>query len=246
LEPVNLIHLTYSLKANLNKLRNIICKSVYFNLAMVLVFLLFLLLLPSAVNGQNERGRNLIQLSGVVRNELLESVPVVIISIKSKKRGTLGDESGLFSIVAEKRDKVVFASLGYKKTGFIIPDTITSHFLSTDIILFADTVRLKVVHIYPWKTYEEFKQAFLALKLPTTDADRARKNIEIIQRQIFESLAPDSRIAYQNTMMDNFNRMATRGQTPVNNLLNPFSWAKFFKALKEGKLKSHPDKSSNE
>ena len=209
------------------------------------IFCLFLLFSIEIENtqAQTDKSKNLIQLSGVARNELLEPIPFVNVGIKSKKRGAMSDEKGLYSIVAEKTDTVVFMSLGYKKTGFIIPDTLTNQFLSTDIILFADTVRLKAIKIYPWKTYEEFKVAFMAYKLPTTDLERARKNIEIIQRQILLSISPDAQIAYQNSMMQNFNRMATRGQTPVNNLLNPFSWAKFIKELKDGKIKlsNNPD-----
>jgi hypothetical protein len=195
------------------------------------------------VQAQSGRTKNLVQLSGVARNELLEPIPFVNVGIKSKRRGSMSDEKGLYSIVAEKTDTVVFVSLGFKKTGFIIPDTLTTQFLSTDIILFADTVRLKAIRIYPWKTYEEFKIAFMAYKLPTSDLERAQKNLEIIQRQILLSISPDAQIAYQNSMMQNFNRMATRGQTPVNNLLNPFSWAKFIKQLRDGKIKlsNNPD-----
>jgi len=204
---------------------------------------IFICILPENARAQSDRTRNLVQLSGVARNELLEPLPFVNVGIKSKRRGTMSDDKGLYSIAAEKNDTVVFVSLGYKKTGFIIPDSLTTHFLSTDIILFADTVRLKTVRIYPWKTYEEFKLAFMSYKLPTNDFERAQKNLEIIQRQILASISPDAKIAYQNSMMQNFNRMATRGQTPVNNLLNPFSWAKFIKQLRDGKLKlsNNPD-----
>jgi hypothetical protein len=83
----------------------------------------------------------------------------------------------------------------------------------------------------------------MAYRLPTTDLERAQKNIEIIQRQILASISPDAQIAYQNSMLQNFNRMATRGQTPINNLLNPFSWAKFIQSIRDGKLKlsNNPD-----
>jgi hypothetical protein len=213
----------------------------YFICLIYLSGLFFGLIEP--IDAQSSKGKNFVQLSGVARNELLDPIPFVNVGIKSKKRGAMSDEKGLYSIVAEKTDTVIFVSLGYKKTGFIIPDTLTTQFLSTDIILFADTVRLKAIKIYPWKTYEEFKVAFLAYKLPTTDLERAQKNLEIIQRQILLSISPDAQIAYQNSMMQNFNRMATRGQTPVNNLLNPFSWAKFIKQLRDGKIKlsNNPD-----
>jgi hypothetical protein len=33
--------------------------------------------------------------------------------------------------------------------------------------------------------------------------------------------------------------MATRNQYPVNNLLNPFAWAKFISGVKSGLLRNH-------
>jgi hypothetical protein len=39
-------------------------------------------------------------------------------------------------------------------------------------------------------------------------------------------------------MQQNFNAAATHGQYPINNLLNPFAWSKFFKGLKNGLLEN--------
>jgi hypothetical protein len=39
-------------------------------------------------------------------------------------------------------------------------------------------------------------------------------------------------------MQQNFNVTATRNQYPVNNLLNPFAWAKFINGLKNGLFKN--------
>jgi len=36
--------------------------------------------------------------------------------------------------------------------------------------------------------------------------------------------------------------MATRGQFPVNNLLNPYAWAKFINGVKNGLLKNKSTK----
>jgi len=40
-------------------------------------------------------------------------------------------------------------------------------------------------------------------------------------------------------MEKDFSAMATRGQYPINNLLNPFAWAKFVTGIKNGLLKNH-------
>jgi hypothetical protein len=39
-------------------------------------------------------------------------------------------------------------------------------------------------------------------------------------------------------MEQNFSAMATRNQFPVNNLLNPFAWAKFVNGVKHGLFKN--------
>jgi hypothetical protein len=39
-------------------------------------------------------------------------------------------------------------------------------------------------------------------------------------------------------MEQNFGALATRGQYPINNLLNPFAWVKFVKEIKNGLFKN--------
>ena len=43
---------------------------------------------------------------------------------------------------------------------------------------------------------------------------------------------------YRYAMQQNFDQTATRNQYPVNNLLNPFAWAKFISGLKTGLFKN--------
>ena len=204
----------------------------------ILFLLLLLVIHPDPAKAQNQPEKKLIQLSGITKTELLEPLPFVSILNKTTRKGSITDQAGRFSIVVEPKDTVIFASLGFKRTGLIIPDTITGSFVSTDIILYPDTVHLTTVKIYPWKNYEEFKQAFLALKLPKTDLERAQRNIEIIMQQVYKTTAPDAAISYQNTMMDNFNRASIRGTVPTYPIFNLVNWAKFFKALKNGYFRS--------
>ena len=50
------------------------------------------------------------------------------------------------------------------------------------------------------------------------------------------TISPEA--GYRYAMEQNFSAMATRGQYPINNLLNPFAWAKFISGLKNGLLKN--------
>ena len=46
----------------------------------------------------------------------------------------------------------------------------------------------------------------------------------------------DASLAFGNVANQRATQLYTNGQLPVNNLLNPYSWAKLIKDWKEGKL----------
>ncbi|MEC8460526.1 MAG: carboxypeptidase-like regulatory domain-containing protein, partial [Bacteroidota bacterium] len=87
---------------------------------------------------------NLIQFSGVViSQDSLQPVPYCSIIDKKTKRGTTSDYFGYFSFVANKGDTINFSCIGYKKTSFVIPDTLTTNKYSLIQVLFQDTILLK-------------------------------------------------------------------------------------------------------
>jgi len=45
---------------------------------------------------------------------------------------------------------------------------------------------------------------------------------------------------YRYAMQQTFDQVALRSQYPVNNLLNPFAWAKFINGIKSGLFKNQP------
>ena len=101
-----------------------------------------------------------------------------------------------------------------------------------------DTLNLPEVDVYPWPSREDFARAFIEID-PYDDALRRA------QRQLSgESLAfiaakldGDASLAYGFSRNVAMTKLYTNGQLPVNNLLNPYSWAKLIKDWKEGKLK---------
>jgi hypothetical protein len=100
-----------------------------------------------------------------------------------------------------------------------------------------DTVHLPEVTVYPWPSREDFARAFVEME-PYDDA------IKRAQRELSgESLAfvaarldNDASLAYSYAMNQRYTKLYTNGQMPVNNLLNPYSWAKLIQDWKEGKL----------
>ncbi len=188
--------------------------------------------------------RDLVQFSGVVVSaDSLQPIPFASIIVRNTYRGTVSDYFGFFSFVAKINDTIEFSSVGFRKAVFIIPDTLTENRYSLIQALVRDTILLKEVIIYPWPTREQFKQAFLNLEIPDTDLQRARKNLEK-QRliEIAENLPPDGSLTYKFNMQQQYARLYTVGQLPMNNLLNPIAWAQFIKAWQNGEFSRKKDR----
>ena len=184
----------------------------------------------------------LVQWTGVVRNELLQPIPYAHILVKKDFRGTVSDPSGMFTIITFPRDTLLVSCMGYKPRKIPVPNISydeSKHYLK-DIILEDDVYTLSEVVIYPWKTYKEFKDAFIALQLPEDDLIRAYHNIAIVQEQIYNAISnrPASASAnFRDLMNARTNRMMTYGHMyPTYQITNPIAWAQFFQALRNGEF----------
>ena len=126
-----------------------------------------------------ENTSDLIQFSGVVvTHDSLKPVPYCNIIDKSTLKGTITDFYGYFSFVASKGDTLVFSNVGFKKSEFIIPDTLTTNKYSLIHMMQNDTIFLKTVVIYPWPSKEQFAEAFVNTEIPNDDYKRALANLE--------------------------------------------------------------------
>lgn len=180
-----------------------------------------------------------VQFSGVVvQSDNIQPVPFTSIIIKGTSRGTISDYYGFFSFVAKVGDVIEFSAVGLKKSQFKIPDTLSTSRYSLIQLMHTDTVRLKETVIFPWPTYEQFKQAFVKIEIPDDDYERAKRNIALAE--MHESLNPSPMSSagnYKNYMQQQTSRLYYAGQYPSNNLLNPIAWAKFIEAWRNGELK---------
>lgn len=198
---------------------------------------LFLFIFSFSVNALQAQEKKLIQLSGTVTDELLRPMPFAHILVLNNYRGAITNNYGNFSLVVEEADSVLISSVGYKRKYMVIPENHPSKFMNIQVVLQIDTLVIAEAKIYPWKTYEEFKEAFVNLKLPTDDMEKARRNIALIRTQIIMDHEPSARANFQHIMEQQYQQTFTQGQLPSYQLLNPFAWAKFFKALKRGDFK---------
>ena len=109
---------------------------------------------------------SLTQLSGIIADEATDfPVAYSAVEVVGTRRGTLSNEHGFFSIVVGAYDTIKFSSVGYKSKYYIVPDSIFRPITSIGIYLKQDTLLFNTVEIYPWPSPEEFRQAFLAVKV---------------------------------------------------------------------------------
>jgi hypothetical protein len=183
---------------------------------------------------------HLVQFSGMVRDLQHGPLANVNIIILTEKRGTTSDKRGMFSFVVRPKDTILFSHMGHKGTMHVIPDSLGGQQYPADIFMVSDTFQLAEVRIYPWKTYQEFKEAFLALDLQDEDEQRAYHNIALIKTQIKmnrDGGTPSPSIAFREVMRQEYNQLYTAGQTPYYTIFDPLRWAKFFQSLKRGEFK---------
>jgi hypothetical protein len=202
--------------------------------------ILFLCLITFSVKAQRVvlDTSTMIQLSGVVVSEIdLAPLPFVTVYDKSIKRGVIADYYGFFSMVSFPGDTIFFSSPGFNTSSYIVSDTLNESRYSIIHMLIKDTKNLPEITVYPWPSRDDFARYFLEMR-PYEDAVRKA------QRELSgESLAfvaarldADPSIASGYVFNQRNTKLYTNGQLPVNNLLNPYSWAKLISDWKEGKL----------
>lgn len=181
----------------------------------------------------------LVQFSGlVVTADSSKPVPFVNVQIKHSPYGTLSNFNGFFTLPVQKRDTLVFSSIGYKRKYFVMPDSIYKTHFTAVITLNVDTITLRTAVIYPYPTLEQFKEVFLSTKVPDDGFARAKKNLEIAEKKAkLDPIPIDGSITYKFLTQQRNDRVYWAGQYQPIRLLDPFAWAQFIKSLKNGDLK---------
>ncbi|MBP6335426.1 MAG: carboxypeptidase-like regulatory domain-containing protein [Bacteroidia bacterium] len=208
----------------------------------ILILFLFTFLLSGSTTFAQEKSKesqNLVQFSGVVvTTDSLLPIPFTSIMIRNTFRGTISDYYGFFSFVGRMGDTIEFTALGYKPMTFVIPDTLTDYRCSLIQMMSKDTILLSEVVIFPWPTKEQFKEAFLQLRIPSDDITRAQRNLDPNQLNILANMMPmDGRMNFKYQMEQQSASLYYAGQLPPNNLLNPIAWSKFIQMWQNGDFK---------
>ncbi|MEJ6505819.1 MAG: carboxypeptidase-like regulatory domain-containing protein [Crocinitomicaceae bacterium] len=181
----------------------------------------------------------ILQLSGVVVSEQdLTPMPYITVYDKSIGRGVIADYYGYFSMVSFPGDTLYFSYYGYQTSTYIVPDTLEENRYSIIHMLQQDTINLPEVTVYPWPSKEDFAKFFIEMN-PYDDAIRRAQRELSGESLAFVAARLDADASLASGLITNqqYTKLYTNGQLPVNNLLNPYSWAKLIKDWKDGKLK---------
>jgi len=201
--------------------------------------LLFLVSLSSTW-GQVIEKEKYVQVSGIITDESYRPVAGVTVVSKKLKRGTMSEKSGIYSITSTPGDTVFFRALGFKRYHTIIPEAFEERHCEVDIALEIDTIQIKEVNIMPWKNYSDFIKDVTREHPVDPIIENMNDNIAsiyvAIANQSNAKISPEA--GYRYVMNQSFNATATRGQYPINNLLNPFAWSKFIQGIKNGLFKN--------
>ena len=192
-----------------------------------------------AQSDEKKDEKRVIQFSGVVvAGDSLAPVPLSAVFRSRDQRGTFTDYYGFFSIPAFVGDTITFSHIGYTSSSFVIPVDLTENRYSVVQMLSTDTINIPEAFIYPWPSKEKFHEEFLALELPDSEAEMARKNLDkIILHDKMYQMSMDGSENYKLAMQRQNEKLYYAGQVPPNRLLDPFAWAAFIKALRDGSLK---------
>ena len=202
--------------------------------------IILILLSFQVLRGQETEADRYIQVSGIISDEANRLVGGVAIISKKLKRGTVSENSGIYSITSMPGDTIFFRALGYKRYHTIVPVNYSGMYANVDIRLEFDTVRIEGVNILPWKTYSEFIRDVTRDKPVDPIIQNMNDNLASIyvalQNEIGLQVTPEA--GYKYVMEQNFSALTTKNQYPVNNLLNPWAWSKFIRGVKNGLLKN--------
>jgi hypothetical protein len=194
----------------------------------------------SGYSQQEKDSLRLIQLSGVVvSSDSLEQMPYATVFDKTVGRGALADFFGFFSIVVQPGDTILFRYYGHEESAFIVPDTLTEnrysmiHMMNKD----ASIEYLPEIKVYPWPSKADFARAFVEMEPYDDEFRRAQRRISGESLAFIASkVSSDPSISYGYAVNQQNSKLYTMGQSPVNNLMNPFAWASFLQAWRSGQL----------
>lgn len=186
--------------------------------------------------------KQILQFSGYVKDvESGSIVPYAAVYIQYKNQGTITGPDGFFTFAAAKGDTIMIKSLGYKPFKVVIPEDVEGTSFSREILLERELIELTGVTIRPLPEPNQLRQAMVNLDIPDNLAELAQQTIanSIISDEIERNTRYDGAENYNQYVKQQTEYYYSRfgNQRPGISLTNPFAWAEFIQAIKNGDFK---------
>lgn len=152
-------------------------------------------------------------------------------------KGVQTNAKGYFILDVFPGDSIVFSFLGFKPQYYNIPKN-TGLTYSVVVELNIESKWLKEVTVYPYRTEEEFKLAFLSMDAPNEEERRIiEKNLGSATLRSIAMAAPMSATGnYRYALDQQLNHLHNQKMTTMNPLMNAGSWVNFIRSVKSGGL----------
>lgn len=207
---------------------------------------IFFLIAIFAFSGQDARSqgaRKVISLSGIiVQGDSAYGVPGVNVYVPKAGRGVSTDYRGFFSMPTLEGDTIIISAIGYQKQRLIVP-RVTDMSYHVVINLKESTIMLAGVEVLPYSDEESFKEAFVALNIPSKELENMQKNLSptAIRNMAF-AMPMDGSLNYKFFLNQQTSQMGNRNFATTIPFLNPFAWIELIKSIKRGDFKRKDDR----
>jgi hypothetical protein len=207
------------------------------NVKLILTIFILIIAFTGRVNAQD---KELVQVSGVVVSRDTAHVPIPFATVYNKnlKLGTYSNVEGFYTIIARPGDTILVTCIGYLDFYMVVPQLISNNSWVQIVQLTSKAYLLSETRVYPWGTRDQFRKAFVEMKLPEDDLVRYNKNLSPAQmKQLAALLSNDGKSASMATLQKFANSYYYKGQIQTSNIFNPIAWAQFFNDISTGKYK---------
>jgi len=204
-----------------------------------LVAVCLLLFVSSGVLAQSFE-QDAVRLTGIILDaDDRQPVPYASIQIDGTQFGTSSDNSGHFTLFMNPGDTLVFSSVGYRDSKFVMPYTVSSDTYSLIQLMRKETVLLDEVVVFPWPTLQNFERAFLDVNI---EKDKMEEVVVEVKRELDSNINASRESKYYYEQMRYQKLYEVNNDFGPNNFLNPMRWSNFIQDVTSGKLKQNKEK----
>jgi hypothetical protein len=224
---------------NINHLNNN-SKHISYKHLLVSVLCFAIMVFANISTFAQEHSNSIIFKGKVVATRTSEFLPNAYVYNANSGRGALTDDLGNFQLYVYPGDSLTFSYVGFKKKYYIVPYILEA--VQTGIIHMAEqSTMLAEVKVYPYSTEEDFKKAFMDMKVENEAGRRAlEKNLDQSKLNVLALQAGLSGAGNFRNFSDQMTYASANRNfvtSPLMALTNPFAWANFIKSIKNGDLK---------